>query len=285
MLTIRYYADDTQVAVTGPRSSLRELRLAVETVLDTLGTWFSQHGMLVNAKKTEFLLCGDRRQLACVTNPPNIQFLGQTLPLSASVTNLGLVMDPALSWHLHISAITKRCFGILIGLMHIRHMVPSHILPKLVDTLVISHVRYCMPVYGSANRTGLARIQRILNFAARVVSGRRRFDHVSDVVSELGWLRAGDMVSYFDVCLLHSILTGGKPDVLRSWLVFNHEHVCRPTRQSNQLTLPRARNNHGKRRFIYRAADLYNRMVIANDQSNLSRRCLKTSVRQRLTDQ
>ena len=194
-------------------------------------------------------------------------------------------MDPELSWHLHISAITKRCFGILIGLMHIRHMLPSHMLPMLVDTLVISHVRYCMPVYGSTNRTGLARIQKILNFAARVVSGRRRYDHVSDVVSELGWLRACDMVSYFDVCLLHRILSDGKPDVLRSWLMYNHEHVCRSTRQSHHLTLPHARNNHGKRRFIYRTADLYNRMVIASDQSHLSMRCLKASVRQRLTGQ
>ena len=63
------YADDTQVAVTGPRSRLPELRLALETVLDTLGTWFCQHGMKVNAKKTEFLLCGDRRQLAHITYP------------------------------------------------------------------------------------------------------------------------------------------------------------------------------------------------------------------------
>ena len=279
------YADDTQVAVTGPRSSLPELQLALETVLDTLGVWFSQHGMKVNAKKTEFLLCGDRRQLVHITNPPMIQFLGQTLPLSASVTNLGVVMDPELSWQSHISALTKRCFGILIGLMHIRHMVPPQILPTLVDALVISHVRYCMPVYGSVNRTGVARIQKILNFAARVVSGRRRYDHVSDVVSELGWLRACDMVSYFDLCLLHSILLDGKPDVLRSWLMYNHEHVRRSTRQSHQLTLPQARNNHGKRRFIYRAAALYNRVVIDSGNTDMSKRCLKANIRERLATQ
>ena len=168
--------------------------------------------------------------------------------------------------------------------MHIRHIIPSHVLPRLVDTLVISHVRYCLPVYGSTNRTGLARIQKILNFAARVVSGRRRYEHVADVVVDLGWLRACDMVSYFDVCLLHNILSNGKPDILRSWFMYNHEHVCRQTRQSHQLTLPQARNNHGKRRFIYRAADCYNRMVIASDKTHLSLRCLKASVRDSIRD-
>ncbi|KAF0312986.1 Cellular nucleic acid-binding protein [Amphibalanus amphitrite] len=56
ILAVRY-ADDTQVAITGPRSRLPELKLALENVLDTLCTWFLQHGMMVNASKTELLMC------------------------------------------------------------------------------------------------------------------------------------------------------------------------------------------------------------------------------------
>lgn len=240
---------------------------------------------MVNAKKTEFLLCGDRRQLAQIAEPPTVQFLGQTLTLSASVKNLGVVMDPELSWNAHISTVTQRCFGILIGLTHVRHMIPSHVLPVLIDALVMSHVRYCLPVYGSVNRTGMAKVQKILNFAARVVSGRRRCEHVSDIISELGWLRAADMVSHSDVSLLHSILSSGKPDVLRSWFVRNHEHVCRQTRLSRHITLPHTSNNHGKRRFMYRAAELYNRMVIARDRDCMSMRSIKASIRDELASQ
>ena len=279
------YADDTQVAVTGPRSKLPELQLALEAVLDTLCTWFSQHGMMVNAGKTELLLCGDRRQIVQITDNPQIQFMGETLHFSTSVKNLGVIMDQELSWDAHISAITKRCFGILIGLIHIRHIIPPSVLPKLVDALVMSHVRYCSPVYGSASRTNLAKIQKIINFAARVVSGRRKYDHVSDVIRELGWLRATDMVSYFDVCLMHNILSCGKPPQLRSWLSYNYEHVCRPTRQSQHLTLPKARNNHGKRRYVYRAADLYNRMAITGDYNRMPVSRLKARFRRLLSNQ
>ena len=74
------YADDTQVTITGPRSRLPEMRLALENVLDVLCIWFSQHGMMVNASKTEFLMCGDRRQLRQIGEPPQIQFMGQSLP-------------------------------------------------------------------------------------------------------------------------------------------------------------------------------------------------------------
>jgi len=63
-VTIVRYADDSQVAITGPRSRLEEMKRSLESVLDVMCTWFMQHGMLVNASKTELLLCGDRRQVS-----------------------------------------------------------------------------------------------------------------------------------------------------------------------------------------------------------------------------
>jgi len=71
-------------------------------------------------------------------------------------------------------------------------------------------------MYGSANRTNIAKLQKVLNFSARVISGRRKYDQISDVISELGWLSASDMVSYFNLTLMHGILTFEKPDLLRS---------------------------------------------------------------------
>ena len=106
------YADDTQVGITGPRERLPELTVALESILHTLGTWFLQHGMKINASKTELLLCGDRRQLAQISDPPQIHFMGQSLPSSQTVKNLGVIMDPELSWNSHITHITNRCFGL-----------------------------------------------------------------------------------------------------------------------------------------------------------------------------
>ena len=223
-----------------------------------------QHGMMVNASKTELLMCGDRRQLARTDEPPQIEFMGQVLALSRTVKNLGVVMDPELTWEAHINTIINRCFGILIGLMHIRHIIPHSVLPRLVDSLVFSHIRYCAPVFGSANRTAIARLQKVFNFSARVISGRRKFEHISDVLEELAWLPAADFIAHADLSLIHSILTSGKPHLLRSYLSYNHEHVCRDTRQSHLLALSRVRNNHGKRRFTYRAASLYNRTALNN---------------------
>ena len=73
------------MAISGPRRKLPELKLAFESLLDTLCTWFSQHGVKVNAGKTGLLMGGDRRQLVQIGDPLRIEVMGELLQLSKTV--------------------------------------------------------------------------------------------------------------------------------------------------------------------------------------------------------
>ena len=149
------FADDTQIGVTGPRARLGELQAVLSQLLEIMGTWFAQNGMRVNAAKTELILIGERRQLQYVgEGRVNVQFLGETLQPAQCVRNLGVKMDCNLSWEPHIAHVVSKCTGILIGLASARHLLPRHLLPQIVDALVLSHVLYCIQVYGSANAAG-----------------------------------------------------------------------------------------------------------------------------------
>ena len=99
---------------------------------------------------------------------------------------------------------------------------------------MISHIRYCIEVFGSSGKTVVQEFQKVLIFAARVISGRRKYDHISDVLSDLGWLSALKLVDYFDLCMMHKILTTNLPTGLHRGLSFNYEHVKRRTRQSSE---------------------------------------------------
>ena len=252
------YADDTQIAVTGPREKLRDLQLSMEMLLNTLGNWFEQHGMKVNAAKTEFIVCGDRRQLKNIDQPQLLSFMDEKIQSSEKVRNLGVFMDQTLSWDHHIKTITNRCFGILIALGHVKHVLPTDVLPQIVDCMVLSHVRYCIQVYGSASATSLKNIQKILNFAARIISGCRKYDHISPVLNRLGWLNARERVQYSDLHILDKIIAIETPSSLAMLIHFKHELLYRDTRQSNHIALPLPRNNHGKRTFLYRASKSFN---------------------------
>ena len=75
----------------------------------------------------------------------------------------------------------------------------------LVNALVISQVRYCISVYGAGTKQNLSRIQKIINYAAKVIFGRKKYDHVSDLLHQLRWLSAENLATYHSLCLLHKV--------------------------------------------------------------------------------
>ena len=66
-------------------------------------------------------------------------------------------------------------------------------------------------------------------------------------------------------------------------------YVAKPwkpkTRQSHHLTLPRVRNNHGERRFVYRVAEKYILLAITNRYSSLAAPSFKAKTRNLLLTQ
>ena len=143
--------------------------------------------------------------------------------------------------------------------MHAKHVIPKSVVITIVQALVTSIVRYCISVYGTCNATQLHRVQKLLNFGARVVSGRRKHDHISDVFRELKWLDAHSLVTYHPLCLIHSALTTGRPDSIACNIGTVQQHMHQ-TRGSSQRVLPRIHTESGRRRLSYSAVQQYNQL-------------------------
>ena len=128
--------------------------------------------------------------------------------------------------------------GLLIGLSHIRHYIPDGIIKTLVMALVMSRIQYCLTVYGNGTKKNFQRIQKILNFAARVIFGRRKFDHVSDLRDQLGWMTPQTMADYQTVVTAQKAIQRGEPEALASLFTLNSDTRLRSTRQDSQFHLP-----------------------------------------------
>ena len=253
------YADDTQVLISGKKDSLPQLIASMEQTLDSLDVWFHSHGLEVNTGKTELLVCGFLQNCLKLA-PVTVRFREDVVCESPGVRNLGVLFDKHLTWDSHISALVKKCNGILIGLSHVRQQIPPELLPTLVNALVLSHVRYCLAVYGNGSENNMQRLQKILNFALRVISGRRKFDHISDVREELGWHTVRQLYKQHTLTLLHKIMDTGEPQALASQIQANSSLRSRSTRQDTDLALPRVRTEAGKRRLLYSTVQLYNEL-------------------------
>ena len=86
-----------------------------------------------------------------------------------------------------------------MALSHIKHSLPSELIDTVVHNLVVSIVRHGISVYGGTNQTHMKQVQSVLNFCARVVSGRRKHDHISDVVKQNLAFNAKQLAFYHNV--------------------------------------------------------------------------------------
>ena len=251
------YADDTQILISGPKKSLPRLIASMEQTLNSLDVWFHSQGLKVNTGKTELIVFGSRQNCRGLA-PISIRFREDTILESPTVRNLVVQFDRHLSWNPHVSALVKKCNGILIALSHVRHQIPRDLLPILVNALVTSHVRYCLAVFGGGSDRNTQRLEKVLNFGLRVISGRRKFDRISSVRCALGWPTARQMYEQHSLNLLHKIRITGEPLALSSQIQVNSTLRSRTTRQDNDLALPRARTEAGKRRLLFSVVQQYN---------------------------
>ena len=213
--------------------------------------------MEVNAEKTKLMVFGTKAMLRGFPEV-KLQFGASVISESSTVKNLGLIMDRYLTFNAHIDQLVGKCTGMLLALSHTKHCLPSDIIGSLVSSLVVSHIRYCISIYGTYGLAQTRRIQKLLNFCARVVCGRRKYDHISTDYRQLGWLNAEQLVKYHRVCLIHSTLATGFPvGIAENLFTGDHQHS---TRMRSQLKRPQVKTSAGVRRLYFSGVDVYNKL-------------------------
>ena len=153
---------------------------------------------------------------------------------------------------------TNKCNGKLIQLTKIRKCMNPKTFENLIRVSYTSTLDYCDIVYGNACKKELQRVQRSQNFAARVVTKKRKYDSISSTISELGWLTMDKRRFVHRVNQIHKCLQGNAPQYLTETLTINSNIHQYCTRQSNELHLPLAKTNSMKRTFQYMGSADFN---------------------------
>ena len=149
----------------------------------------------------------------------------------------------------------------------------------IVHGLVISRVRYCIAVYGSGSAANDARLLKVVNFATRVVTGLKKYDHVSCSRVDLGLCTPRQMCDMQSTTVAHKACVLGEPVELAALFstyaaARTHERV---TRQDRHLRPPSRRTAAGQRSFASYAAKLLN--ALPEDLMGLGTAAFKRAVR------
>jgi len=93
-----------------------------------------------------------------------------------------------------------RCY-----LPRIRDFLTEDATKLLVQTLVLSRLKYCSSVWGGVQEKDLLKLQKMVNFAARVIYRRRRYDHVSPLLRSLNWLSVENRLAFDTACFMYKV--------------------------------------------------------------------------------
>jgi len=117
----------------------------------------------------------------------------------------------------------------------------------LVHACIHSRIDYCNTVLAGAPRTVTDKLQHVLNAAARVISGTRKFDRGLRQLlhDELHWLNVSDRVFFKLAVTVHQCLNGRAPSYLSDHCTPLSAGTRRHLRSTNRnlLAVPRHRRN------------------------------------------
>ncbi len=168
---------------------------------------------------------------------------------------LGVTISSDLSPEKHISTVTSSCFYWLRQLRRIRRSLDTESAKTLVHAFVTSRIDGSNAVLAGSPKTLTDRLQKVLNAAARIISGTRKFDRglTHLLHSELHWLDVPQRIRYKLGATVHRCLQGRAPKYLVDCCSPTSEVASRQRLRSashHQLLVPRhRRSKFGRRAF------------------------------------
>lgn len=245
------YADDTQLYGSCPASQAAGLITKLSSCLEEVANWLGSNRLQLNTSKTEFIWFATSRRLQPLLSMP-LQIGADIIWPSTSVRNLGIILDSNLTMRGHVDCTVARCFAVLRKLRSIRRSLPVSTFQTLVTSLVVSRLDFGNAVLFGLPASQTRRLQAVLNASARLIFGLRRYDHITDALLSLHWLRVPERLAFKMAVLSYRALHGLAPSYLVNDICRVTDAAARSRLRSSvttDLLVPRHRLNIGMRAF------------------------------------
>ena len=138
---------------------------------------------------------------------PQVLFLGKELIPVSFAKDLGVTLDCCLSFTDHVKNLTSNLVRSLCQINRLKHLFGKKTLLSIINSLVFSKLFYCLTVWAGTFQGNIKNLQLVQSFAARIISGKREFDHISSTIKDLGWLTVKNMLLYADPQMAYKIIT------------------------------------------------------------------------------
>ena len=149
--------------------------------------------MLVTSNKTKHLH----------SLPTSITIGNAQIPFKKYVKNLGFPLDCHLTMNAHVTNIARTCYFELRHLASICRFLTSTATATLVSAFVLSRIDYCNSLLFGSTHDVTSHMQRIQNYAARVILHLPRSSSIAIHLKSLQMLTVKVSSTYKIACLCY----------------------------------------------------------------------------------
>jgi exonuclease III len=268
------YADDTDIYFHAEAGSCLAQLSNVAVCIDDINQWMSSNRLKLNAEKTQFTWLGTAQQLAKL-NTSRITLGSVDIQVSENVTCLGVVIDREVTFAEHIKRLAGKCFYQLRQLRTVRRTLSVDAAKTLVHAFITSRVDYCNSVLHGVSAIHLRPLQSVLNAAARLIAGKRKYDPITEIISrDLHWLPVQQRIQY-KLCVLvnkcrHRTAPSYLTELCTDVSAMPGRRHLRSAAQNN-MDVPRTRRTrYGPRSFSVSGPTVWNSLPMTVRDSELT---------------
>ena len=141
----------------------------MQSCISDVKAWANANMLKLDDNKTELMLVTSRRTKHLHTLPTSITIGNAQIPIKRFMKNLSLTLDCHLTMNAHVSNIARTCYFDLRRLASIRRSLASTATATLVSASVLSRIDYCNSLLSGSTHVVTSHLQRIQNYAVRVI--------------------------------------------------------------------------------------------------------------------
>ena len=218
-LSFHQYADDTKLYSSCVPGETEQLQNRLSDCVDEMAVWMESNSLKLNRSKTEAIWFSSLRKVNKLPTK-QIRILDTFISPSKSVKSLGVFMDRDLSINSLISKMLQAGFSAFRQIRSIKKCLFYESLRTLAVALILSRIDYCNTLLAGFPETQLCKVQSLINITARLITGTRKFDHITPVLKKLHWVKVRDRVVYKILLLVFKCRLGYGPKYISERLIY-----------------------------------------------------------------
>ena len=239
----------------------------MQSCISDVKAWATENMLKLNDNKTELMLVISKATKHLHNLPTSITIGNAQIPFKQSVKNLGFTLDCHLTMNAHVSNIAQTCYFELRRLTSICRFLTSTATATLVSSFVLSRIDYCSLLLFGSTHDVTSHLQRMQNYAARVILRPPMSSSMTTHSESLHRLPVKVRSTCKIACLCYHCHSSTAPLYVADMLQKKPSHTCNTC--SSSYTMPllnrpaHSEATLGDRSFLFASSSVWN--SIPND--------------------